>query len=353
MLVFMMATLLVLARALRRGLTGRTTLLLGLLSTAGMLSRISFLPIALLVVGSAFLLTAWPHLAWRRPPLRAALIGAARSLLVTCMVAAGSGWFYALNHERYGNFSGALDGAGGRRDYTPGAGHGLLRYLLSPDAYWVQFFQIGGGRGNTVGLNDARPISIALGWVVIGTLIVAVAVGVTSMARRARAGDGVDGRGRWMLLALLLTLLAAIVEVANHANGKGWPNLRYLLPGLAAWAVGAGVLLARSGRRLGALLVVTTSVSCVLGCLTQVVLVTRVRIPRAWIWPDLSHTGWWDALVTRIGDLGLPAPSLVLVLLLALAATGIVLEIAGLVAAHRAAERPARRDGAESAVPAS
>lgn len=347
MLLLAAATLLVLARAVRRGLTTRVTLVLAVLATLGMLSRLAFLPIAVAAVGCAFVLTMWPGLAWRPVRGRVLTAAVARAALVAAAIGLGSGWFYELNRHRYGNIAGALDGAGVHRVLTPGAGHGVLHYFVSPAAYWVQFLQLGGGIGNNRGIDDPTRLSVVLGALVLAVVTVgALAIAARLVARRGfrtaplHRSPLLDSPGRWIVLGLLLTLGAAFAEVAQHADAKGWPSNRYMLPGLPGWAVAVSLLLCGASIRLGAGLVIAMVSICSVATVSLTTQITTVAIRANWPWVDLTGTGWWDALEARIHEVGLPVPGLVLATLLAAAAIGVLMQAVAMVSVARTQRTP-------------
>ncbi|GAB7004476.1 hypothetical protein JCM18899A_19490 [Nocardioides sp. AN3] len=339
MVVLMTATLAVLAAAVRRGLSWASTVVLAVLTTLGMLTRVSFLPIGLLTVGAVVALTLWPRQELGRPAARTILVALLRAALVTAAMVAGSGWFYALNQQRYGSISGGLEGGGARRALTPGAGHGLLHFLLSPGAYWAQALQLGGAKGNAPGLAHPAMLSVVIGGLVVASGVVAfvLATIAAAVSRRGQRADRLlDRAGWWMLGALLLTTVAAFAEVGQHANGHGWPNIRYMLPGLLGWSVGVSLLLVRVGRRLGACLLFALMTLGAVASVSMTVQVTIVHDKPNHVWSGLIGSGWWDALSTRIGELGLPAPQAVLAAVLALVIVGLTMVGAALLAVARA-----------------
>ena len=325
-LVLATTALLLLARAVRTGMTTRSVLLLALVAMLGMLTRIAFAPVFATVAGGVLLLTLWPGLRRRRPARRDLGVGLLRSAVVVAAVLAGSGWFYYLNWQRYGDLTGGsvLYRLVDERPYAPGAAQGMWHYATRPDTIWSQLLQVGGLPHRF--LSHPRELVVVLAAIILSALAVAAAVTLVRLVRRSWL---LDGAGRWIVAGLLLILLAAYVELADHVAHKGGANNRYLLTGLVGWSIGVGLLLLAVRWRGIPLLAIVMIGCCALGSVAYTWRFTRRQ-------PELHDLRWWDVLVGGMREVGVPAAPVVLVALLAVVGLGVVLQVASLVAIGRA-----------------
>lgn len=324
--------LLVLARAVRDGLTGRGVALLAALAAACLLTRVALLPLALAVVAAVAVLTVWPGMRPCRPTGRDVGRGLARGGAVAAAVALGAGWFYLLNRQRYGDAMGSSVLYPGvmHRPWAAGAEDGAVSYLLQPHAVWTQLRQLGGLPARLLG--DESSLHDVLGATMGLSLLVGLVAVVVGAARGRRM---LDGQGRWILLGLVAMLLAAWLELGSHVAHKGTENNRYLLIGLAGWAVGGALVLVAARWRgfppLAPVLLVGGAVGSVAGTASF----ARSELP--------GPGGWWSALVEGLTAAGIPGPAVVLVLLLATVVAGLTLQLAALVGIAGAADAdPAR-----------
>ncbi len=102
--------------------------MLAVLCTLGMLTRVTFLTVALVAVAATVALTLWPRLRLARPDPHLLALALGRALAIVAAVAAGAGWFLLLNLHRYGDLTGGsavygLDSVEAR-DLAPGAAAG-------------------------------------------------------------------------------------------------------------------------------------------------------------------------------------------------------------------------------------
>lgn len=334
-LVIASALFVVLAKAVRGGVTTTRLVLLAVLSMLGMLTRLAFLPVFATAAGGVLLLTLWPGLRRRRPTLRDLRIGILRGAIIVLVTAAGSGWFYYLNWQRYGDLTGGsvLYPLVANRHYAPGAQQGILHFATRPVTIWRQLLQVGGLPHRFLG-NPMELVTVLA--IIISAALVLAALG--SVVRVAGRQALLDGAGRWILLGLLLVLFAAYIEFAQHVVQKGGANNRYLLTGLVGWSIGAGLLTFGIRWRGVPVLGVVLIACCAIGSVAFSWRFTRRQ-------PHLRHLGWWDVLVGGMRGVGVPAPQVVLAALLALVVVGFAVMVAALVAIGRSASGEAAADG--------
>lgn len=324
-LVLATTALVILAGALRGGLTMRRVVLLAIVCMLGMLTRIAFAPVFAAVAGGVLLLTLWPGLRRRRPTGRDLGVGVLRAAIVVVVTLAGSGWFYYLNWQRYGDLTGGsvLYPLVANRPYAPGAAEGMWHYAARPGTVWTQLLQLGG--------LPHRFYRNPLELVTVLAIIIAVALAlaaVVTLVRVIRRRAFLDAGGRWTVLALLLVLLAAYLELAQHVAQKGGANNRYLLTGLVGWSIGAGLLLLAVRWRGVPLLAI---VMIAAGAIGSVAFTWRFMRRQ----PQLHGRDWWHVLLGGMREVGVPAPEVVLPVLLALAVVGVMVQVVVLVAIGR------------------
>ncbi|HKA84501.1 MAG TPA: hypothetical protein VKD21_11590, partial [Acidimicrobiales bacterium] len=292
--------------------------------------------VALALASSGYLWSAGSALARAG---RAALLGA----LPVASVIATSGWFYWRNYRLYGDITSSarqLELAG-----NPESSVSLGRWLLEPTA--VPTVLLGAQGGHSWASNLFSPVEDAL-------LIAALVLVASGAARRLRSGwadrraarrpepgDGEDSDGevgdggdsdagtaarRSRLVTLLICValpLSAWYQLSLWVSYGGTPLSRYLLVALPVLATGAAAAClghpGAMGRLVGLFVVSLQATFAVLW------------IGR-WLgfrWPDASGKPLTD-LVDALDRAGMPRPGLVLVLLAAGAAAGIILQAVAL-----------------------
>lgn len=248
------------ATALRRGLTTRLVVAGAVVTSLGMLSRLSF-AVFLVAVAVAFLLARGAS------PLRR-LVGAAAVVVAPALAA---GWFFVRNVRITGNVAGSHPEWAA--EHLGRSSRSAAQVVADPD-FWTGVFSVFKGHLETHWQWTW--------WLLLGPLVLAVVAGVTAVVRGtalrgrrtvARHGSRLDGRTRGdvladVLVAAMLVAVGALVIAGQvqFTTGGGAPNTRYGLPvmpvlaipmaiglvaGLgrfvapvltAAWAVGAGAV---------------------------------------------------------------------------------------------------------------
>lgn len=324
------ATLALLVTAARRGLTGRRTAAIAVVSGLAMLTRISNLPVVMVAAGAVLVLAVWPKLEPVRITGRAVQRGVAAAAAVVVAVLVLSGWFYALNIHRYGDLTGGAVlykmPLVEHRQGAPGIERGLVHYLLDPRTAWVQVRQLGGLSPSVI-MDPWRQhrVSAWLGVTLMGLAALGVVVNLALLLRRLVRRHGaraLDRVGVATLLCLAAVLLAAYITMGGHVLQHGLENNRYLLTGAPFWAVGVGLLLSRFGPLTPLVGTLTAAVSGV----ASITLITAVA-------GRLSPLGtsWAPALTRGLATSRVAHPGAVLDALLGIAAAGLVLVLVSLV----------------------
>jgi hypothetical protein len=321
--------LVLLAVMARDGLTARRVLVLGLVCGLGMLTRVTFGQV-LVVAALTVVLLAHPRFSARPWPAAAArprLTILRRQAAYLAPVILGpvliAGWFYVLNHNRYGSFSGsniAYQGVAAR-SLNPRMSN-PLHFATDPYSWWAQLVQLGGATSSLV--NNPRTVST-----VIATLLtVVVVLGLGGLALRWRTFR-LDRAGAILLIGLALILLISFAEIASHVSHKGSENNRYLLAALPFWGIALGVLLLALGSRRLPVIPVVIVAAQALGAITLTVSIARRQRLVA------GHTGTYDALLTSMRQARVPMPSAMLAGLTALLVAGLLVQLVALVALGR------------------
>ncbi|MEP6852493.1 MAG: glycosyltransferase family 39 protein [bacterium] len=283
-------------RILRFGGTVQRWILLAVACTAGMLTKSSMI----VVFGAAVAtLAVEPLLRLTRAAWRARILPLAA--VIACVIA-GSGWFYVLNHRRYGDLLGGSEiyENVSSRPLEPSASS-PLRFVLDPRSWRNLFEQAFAGR-TSVRLPDPSETSwmseLAAALVVLGAGWAAARALLATITARRRRPDPNPGPGNAegghplgpgdLLPALLLALalLGAVAEIASHVSHRGSANARYLAPAIAAYSIGvATVLIALPAiaRTLAAVLVVALHAVGTVG--EGVILIHRLpsTLGRSWL----------------------------------------------------------------------
>jgi len=231
------ASLVLVARALRRGLTPRRLVLLSALGAVAALVRASGLLVVVVAVCAAGT-AVWLH--ERRPaPVRALLAtGAAGAVGLAAAVAAG--WFYLRNQALYGSFTGTAAVLAkfhrGVRGTIPGA-------LVDPDFWTGQLRRLWDDSAGPSGRNGVTRY-----WYL--TFVPAIGLVLAGIRWLRRAAPP---RAPQLLAWAACLGLAALVELsaASFYSVGGSAHGRYMLPGLSVLAVAAAVGMAGlpGGRR--------------------------------------------------------------------------------------------------------
>lgn len=306
--MLVLGALVFLARIVTLGRTTGRLVGLSLCCGTASLARVTSVPTVLII--SVVLLLAgliWPTRADRRivdalwPPL-----------VVLATTAAAAGWFLLLNIHRYGDWSGGKAVEGLIHSHEPNASS-PVRYLLDPYSWVLQLREIVGGPDSRHGAypNSTKP----LGWV----LLIVLAIGLLALlVRLAFRRVRVPGRESLCLAGLAVIFCASMGEIAVHAHQGGLPHGRYLLPAAGAFLLAAAACLMSYPLRLGPLAVGVALCLEGFGTLRTF----AVQLHREW-----PLKSWWDAYTTGVHDMGLPAPSVVVVALIALMGVGILTQI--------------------------
>lgn len=227
------AVLLLVARTLRWGPTGRRLALVAVLAAAAALTRASGL-IAVAVAALAVTVASWRH--GDRPARSRALraVGAGAVVVVTALVAAG--WFYLRNRQLYGSATGtgAL-----LAKFDRGARGSVPATLLAPEYWHDQLRRLWDDSAGPSGRNGSTGW-----WLLTFVPVVGLAVAGLRWLRRALPPQTP------LLLAWLACLgVTGLVELsaAGFYSIGGTAHGRYLLPALSVLAVAAAAGLAALG----------------------------------------------------------------------------------------------------------
>jgi hypothetical protein len=293
-------------QCLRSGASWGRVLALAIACAAGMLTKATFL-IPWVIAAGAVLIAG---LADVREAGGSRLHAVASSLLRTAGVGLlpvlSSGWFYAINFERSGNWMRSTPKAPllGRPEKSVGD-------VLSDAAFWKVFPARLLGNQN-LGLLGTTTYRISLGVVVLSVMTI-VAWSLT----RAR-GWSQQRSLRWVFIRLapIGLVIGLYVAQLSHSDGFGAFNVRYFLPAVLA----VGLLVGGATSVLGRLSGLATSVVMVLFGLALVNhvgwLVTQRRASLDLV--DRAH-----GVVAQAGANGIP--HLVLLLLAIVFVVGVVL----------------------------
>jgi uncharacterized membrane protein len=308
-----------LAGIVRNGITTRRVVVLGVVCGLGMVSRVTFVQVLLTAVATVGLLVVLRRDAAADQPLGRRL-GRAAAYLSPIVLAPVllAGWFYMLNHSRYGTFTGsniAYDLVS-RRSLLPRMSS-PLRFALDPYSWWAQLLQVGGEHPATVATPGTAPRIIA-------TLIAACLVlGVVAIALRWKSVR--PDRDSWILLGgLLLVLLISFVEIASHVSHKGSENNRYLIDALPFWGIAFGVALLAIGPRRFPIAAFAVLIAEVFA--TVNIILTIARRQHALL--DAHHA--LGALATSMGHAGIPMPRAVLGVLFVVILAGVLAQCVAL-----------------------
>lgn len=225
-------------------------------------------------------------------------VGWVLGMVAAC--AAASGWFYALNQERYGHLTGRAHLFTEYRRPSVGA---IASFVSSPrtwgDLAWQTYGDLNHLEHTLTWSNGLTSGGLIAIWSLTG-------VGVLWRLRRLRGSRRPGPATALVVLHCALGLAAVIwwLGVGGRAH------IRYVFPLLPVVAVViAAAVLGLAGGRFLAVLVVT--VQLVLS------LVYLAKAPAQW-----THTGIWNAYPAALGRAGLPVPTLFTVVVLLLAAAG-------------------------------
>ncbi|WFR66543.1 hypothetical protein P9139_17465 [Curtobacterium flaccumfaciens] len=212
------------ATALRRGLTTRLVTAAVVVTSLGMLSRLSFV-VFVVAVAVAFLFARGAS------PVRR-LLGAAA---VVAAPALAAGWFFLRNVRITGNVAGSHPAWAA--EHLGRSSRSAAQVVADPD-FWTGVFSVFEGHLETN--------SQWTWWLLLGPLVLAVAACVTAAVRGvlrrgrrtvARHGSQLVARPRAdvvadVLVAAMLVAVAALVIVGQvqFTTGGGAPHARYGLP---------------------------------------------------------------------------------------------------------------------------
>jgi hypothetical protein len=306
--MLVLGALVFLARIVTLGRTPGRLVGLTLCCATASLTRVTSVPTVLIIS----VILAIAGLCWPNRPDRRILDALWPPLVVLAATAAAAGWFLLLNIHRYGDWSGGKAVEGLIHAHEPSSSS-PVRYLLDPYSWILQLREIVGGPDSRHGAypNSTRP----LGWV----LLILLAIGLIALAIRLLVRQIRIPARVWLCLAgLTVIFCASMGEIAVHAHDGGLPHGRYLLPAAGAFLVAAAACLTSYPLKLGPIAV--GGALCLEGFGT--LRTFAVQLHRQW--PLMS---WWDAYTTGIRDMGLPAPGVVVVVLIGLMGVGILLQV--------------------------
>jgi hypothetical protein len=310
-----LAALLMMVRIVMRGRTPGRLAGLAACCAAASLTRVTSVPTVLIIsaaLGLAGLI--WPANANWRWGRR---IGEAvwPPAVVLAATAAVAGWFLVLNQRRYGDWSGGKAVQSLIHAHEPGA-TGDVHYVLDRFSWLLQLQEIVGGPDSRHGHypDSTRPLAMVL--------LLLLGIGVVALVGRIVFGQiRFTGPMTLCLAVLAVVLCASMGEIAVHAVAGGLPHGRYLLPAAGAFLVAAAACLMAYPIRLGPLAL--GAVLCLECWGTLRTLATQ--LDRAY--PSM---GLWQTLRTGIAAVRIPAPTLVLVVLLVFMGVGVVLQVSSL-----------------------
>jgi hypothetical protein len=323
-LVLVVAAGVCLAGIVRNGLSSRRVVALGLICGLGMLSRVTFVQVLLTAIATVGLLLVLRRGAEADPPLRQH-IGRAAAYLSPVVLGPLllAGWFYVMNHSRYGTFTGsniAYDLVS-KRSLLPRM-RSPLRFALDPQSWWAQLLQLGGEHPAHVATPGTVPRIIA------SLITVCLVLGVVAVALRWRSVR--PDRDSWILLGgLLLVLLLSFAEIASHVSHKGSENNRYLIDALPFWGIAVGVALLAIGPRRFPIAAFAVLIAEVFASVN--ITLTLARRQHALL--DAHHA--LGALATSMGHVGIPMPRAVLGVVLGVILAGVLAQCVALIALGR------------------
>lgn len=329
------AVLTLVVLTVRQGCDRRRAVLLAVAAVAAAATRASGLE----VVALAALAATVPTAAERGSPWRARLPAAgARVALVVLPVVVLTGWFYLRNQLLYGSPDGSTRAA------PLGGGPSVLANASSPRFWLDQYRQLW---GYVISNTPVRGVWSVLASLLLGAVLLGLAVALIRQVRRGAARRP----GREGLVWLVLGLHAALVcgSVLVYFSRGALPFGRYFFPLLPLLPVLAAVGLASlPGARRGVPLVAALLAAAAIGVgMTDVVL--------AGIEPSLAPLGPLGRLSGALALAGVPAPGVVLALLAALLAAGLLLLVTAVVRlspASRPSGDTARGPGLRAGPPA-
>ncbi len=306
-----------LVRVLLHGLRPGALMATAVGTVGAVSTRASGVPLIGLVAGGLVV----AGLMHTRPRWRGLLSALACVLGLFAVCAAVVGWFYARNVRLYGSLTGEF--------YLPRRQTTLasLSEFLTPPRWYVDFAErLSCGRVacETPGMSVGIKLALGLLWLAV---FVGAATGLRRMVTRRQ-------RPSWPMLAVLAVfalLVAALwVAIALHVRQGGAPHPRYLFGPLAVLTLAiAGGLRAVPGGPPGVWLVA--------GLWAQALMVMSWLLAIA----DLQHpTSVLDLLPTALREAGVPLAPVVVVLLLGLAAAGLVLASRSILILARSPEPP-------------
>jgi hypothetical protein len=319
-LVLVLAAGVCLAGIVRNGITARRAVVLGVVCGLGMLSRVTFVQVLLTCVATVVVVLVLHRDAAEHQTIRQRTFRAAAYLspvvLGPVLIA---GWFYVLNHSRYGTFTGsniAYDLVSNR--HLDARMKDPLHFAFNPFSWWSQLLQVGGEHPAFVATPGTAPRIIAT------LLAVCLTLGVVAIALRWKSIR--PDRESWILLGgLLLVLLISFAEIALHVSHKGSENNRYLIDALPFWGIAFGVALLAIGPRRFPVAAFAVIIAEVFASLNIILTVTR----RQHALLDAHHA--IGALAASMGNVGVPHPRAVLGLILAVTAAGVIAQCTALV----------------------
>jgi hypothetical protein len=339
-LLFVALALLLLAVIVREGHTPRRVTNLGLVCGLGMLTRVTFVQVLLVAVLTVTLVTH-PRISARARDA----VSAGRSRLAALRqqgsyvapVVLGpvllAGWFYLLNHSRYGSFTGSSVAYENvtSRSLTPRLSS-PIQFATDPLSWWVQLLQVAGAPSWLI--DDPRPATEVIATV----LAVGIVLGAGALLLRRRA-FGPDRDGWILLLGLALILVISFAEIASHVSHKGSENSRYLLDALPFWGIAVGAaLMALCPKRYPLIPVGIVGAEVIATVTLTATFVHRQQ-------SVLSKRGMVDILLTGMRHARVPMPSATLVAIVVLLGAGLLFQLVAVVALGRPREPVAASAG--------
>jgi hypothetical protein len=219
--------LVLVARVLRWGPTGRRLVLLSVLAAAGALTRASGL-IVVAVAALAAAVAVWRH--GDRPARVRALLAVLAGGAVVVTAVAAAGWFYLRNEQLYGSATGT---AALLAKFHRTARGTIPEALLAPDYWYGQLRRLWDDSAGPTGANG-----VTKWWYLTFVPVLGLALAGIRWLRRARPPQTP------LLLAWLACLgVFGLIELsaASFYSVGGNAHGRYLLPALSVLAVVAAV----------------------------------------------------------------------------------------------------------------
>jgi hypothetical protein len=309
------ATLVPMARIVRFGSSRGRVAAMAAGAGAACLTRVTSIPVVLVAVGTV-MLAGWIWSSETTAELRVRLARAARpGLIVLGVTVVVAGWFVALNEHRYGGpTGGSAVNAILAGTPEPGA-DSPLSYLLHPRSWLIQFTQLTGGLDSDQYRQPAY--AEAMAYLLMGLL----AAGIVAAAIRLRRRTASISRPQWLCVAALaLTLALCMSEIAVHAADGGGVHGRYLLPAAGAIGVGAATVLLCLPRVLGVLTIGVVLLVELNGAL-------RSHGFRSQMHTQYHVLGWFSGTRDGMTQMNVPAPALVLSILVGVTIAGLVVQV--------------------------